>query len=110
MTLMKTGNSGTSTLTQFMTTLPHGKTCKSLLWTGLSILTLTLPQQPLLSCVVKCHLEVVSLNNYEAGFEDGVKYAYETLLEWADTYEGDPHEDNYIKFYEKLIEKLGGNP
>ena len=50
------------------------------------------------------------MTNYESGFEDGIRHAYDALLEWVDTYEGDPHEDNFQKFYEKLVEKLGGNP
>jgi len=46
------------------------------------------------------------MSNYEDGFEDGIRHYKDVLLEWADTFEGDPNEDNWALFYEKLIEKL----
>lgn len=47
----------------------------------------------------------VLMSNYEDGFADGIRHYKDLLLEWADTYE-DADEENYRKFWEKLIEKL----
>jgi hypothetical protein len=46
------------------------------------------------------------MSSYEEGFVDGIRKAKDDLLEWADTFEGDPNEDGYNLFYEKLIELL----
>jgi len=43
------------------------------------------------------------MSNYEEGFQDGIRFFKDQLLEWADTYED---AENYQEFYEKLIEKL----
>jgi hypothetical protein len=46
------------------------------------------------------------MSNYEEGYRDGYRQAKDDLLEWADTFEGDPNDDGYSLFYEKLIELL----
>jgi hypothetical protein len=46
------------------------------------------------------------MSAYEEGFADGMRKAKDDLLEWADTFEGDPNEDGYVLFYEKIIELL----
>jgi hypothetical protein len=43
------------------------------------------------------------MSNYEEGFQDGIRFFKDQLLEWADTYED---AEDYVVFYEKLIEKL----
>jgi len=43
------------------------------------------------------------MSNYEEGFQDGIRFFKDQLLEWADTYEDT---ENYSVFYEKIIEKL----
>jgi hypothetical protein len=43
------------------------------------------------------------MSNYDEGFQDGISFFKDQLLEWADTYED---AENYQLFYEKLIEKL----
>jgi len=43
------------------------------------------------------------MSNYEEGFQDGIRFFKDQLLEWADTYED---AEEYQDFYEKLIEKL----
>lgn len=48
----------------------------------------------------------IYMSNYEDGFADGIRACKDDLLEWADTFEGDPNGDNFTLFYEKLIELL----
>jgi hypothetical protein len=43
------------------------------------------------------------MSNYDEGFQDGISFFKDQLLEWADTYED---AEDYVVFYEKLIEKL----
>jgi len=47
-----------------------------------------------------------TMSAYEDGFADGIQHFKDELLEWADTFEGDPNEDGYALFWQKLIEKL----
>lgn len=43
------------------------------------------------------------MNNYDEGFQDGIRHYKDNLLEWADTFEDS---EDYQKFYELLIERL----
>jgi hypothetical protein len=44
----------------------------------------------------------MSKEDYQDGFSQGIEWYKDYLLEWVDTYEGDPHEDGLQFFFDKL--------
>lgn len=51
----------------------------------------------------------MSRDDYQEGFAQGIAWYKDYLLEWVDTYEGDPHDDSLQFFYDKLVTILESN-